>query len=69
MTDKDLKICNRALTELGIEPIKNFNNKVGKILLQAPNFVSHYRLALYLMPWFGIFNDNLKIYLHERLKK
>lgn len=68
MTTKDLKICNKALWELGIEPISNFNNEVGGILLQAPDFINHYRLALYLMPWFGIFDDRIKIYLTERIK-
>lgn len=68
MNDKDLNVCNKALRELGIEPINDFNNKVGEILLQAPDFINHYRLALYLMPWFGIFNDQIKIYLEKRIK-
>lgn len=64
---KDLNFCNRALIELGIEPIKNFDSDIGKILLNAPDFVNHYRLALYLMPYLGIFNDRLRKHLQDRL--
>lgn len=68
MTNQDLQICNKALQELGIEPITDFNNEVGIILLQSPNFINHYQLSIYLMPHFGIFDDRIRTYLEEKLK-